>query len=84
MILKIYAIRDIKTASYANPMFEVTDGGMIRNLSDAVNSNEKGNNLYHHSDDFELFQLGTYDTETGLIEGQQPRSIITATQLKKA
>lgn len=83
MKLSIYAIRDNKTASFAAPMFEPTDGSMLRNMSDAVNNTDPKNPLYHHSEDFELFRLGTYDTDTATIESHAPTAITTATQLKR-
>lgn len=83
MKLGIYAIRDIKTSSYGNPMFQPTDGSMIRDFSDAVNSKQEKNHLNDHSDDFELFKLGEYETDTGEITTHAPKSLITATQLKK-
>jgi hypothetical protein len=84
MKLKMYAVRDHKTAQFANPMFVVTDGHAIRSFADAVNQDDKENLLHRHPADFALFTLGDYDTETGIITPTQPTQLVTAEQVKTA
>ena len=68
MILIIFAVRDVATASYDKPMFMVSEGQMIRAFSDEVNRADKDNVLYRHPNDYEVFRVGLYDTDTGIIE----------------
>lgn len=63
MIQKIYVIRDIKAAAYQTPLFTTHLAELQRGLEQAVQ--KEGIPFNTHTSDFELFQLGTYDTETG-------------------
>ena len=84
MILHIYALRDIKLANFDRPMFMQTEGQMIRALTDQVNNADKDNALYMHPEDFELYELGTYDTDSGDFATKKPRQIAVASNLTRA
>jgi len=83
MILNIFAVRDIKTDQFANPMFLVNALQAIRHFADEVNRVDNDNILNKHADDFELYHLGTYDTNNGLFQTNTPKQIATASELKK-
>ena len=65
MILKIFTLRDQKTDQYMNPMAMQTAGQIIRMLQDELTNNETM--VGKHPEDFELFEVGQFDTNTGLI-----------------
>lgn len=77
MNLKIFAVRDIATAQFGNPMFMVNSGQAIRSFADEVNREDKDSQLYKHPGDFELYELGDYDTETGLFKTCAPVQLVT-------
>lgn len=80
MKINIYALKDRKGA-YANPYILNSDEQAIRDLKMAVND-EKSGVLNKFSEDFELNRLGTYDTETGVIESKV-EMLVNAAQLKE-
>jgi hypothetical protein len=83
MILLMFAVRDSATDSFGNPMFLVSTGQAIRSFRDEVNRKAEDNHLFVHPDDFEMFELGSFDTSTGrfaLLEA--PRSVLTAKSCK--
>jgi hypothetical protein len=82
MILKVFALRDVKTASFGTPMFLITEAQAVRSVGDEVNSKDKSNNLCSHSEDFELFSLGSFDTDTAKFELESsPRSVVQCSSL---
>lgn len=60
----IVVVRDIKANLYFNPMFFQSLGQAERSFRDEVNRPAEGNTLAAHPQDFELFQVGTFDDET--------------------
>jgi len=81
---RIYAIFDVQTGAYGNPMFLTSDGEAIRVVSDAVNDKDQRNNLANHSEDFRLDMLGHMDYRTGKITSLDvPLQLMQCAQLKK-
>jgi hypothetical protein len=80
MKLKIFSLRDQKTDAYLNPMAMQTPGQIIRMIQDEIQKPD--NLLAQHPEDFELFQIGEFDTETGQLTGTPPKSIALINDLK--
>ena len=76
MILKIFAVRDRATDSYGNPMFLVSEGQAVRSFTDEINRQDKDNQLWMHPDDFDLYFLGEYLTETGVFNTHTPSMVL--------
>lgn len=72
MKMKIYAVKDRATDSYGNPMFLLAVGQALRSFTDEINRNEPQNMMYAHPDDFDLYELGEYETDTGEFETKRP------------
>lgn len=64
MIFGIYAIRDSKTG-FMPPTYDQNDASAMRNFAHAVQTS--GTILNTHSQDFELYKLGTFDSLDGHI-----------------
>lgn len=62
-------------------MFLITEGQALRSFTDEVNRKDENNSLNKHPEDFELYALGIFDTQTGLFETQAPKQVITAKQV---
>jgi len=77
VILKLFAIRDRATDSFGNPMFLMSAGQATRSFTDEVNRSATDNALYAHSDDFDLYYLGEYDTSNGLFNTSTPTMVVT-------
>lgn len=63
---KIFTVYDSKTEAYLTPIFLKATGQAVREVSELANNAE--HIFSKHSSDFTLFEIGTYDEQTGLIE----------------
>lgn len=75
MKLKMFAIRDRATDSFGNPMFLISAGQALRSFTDEVNRADKDNQLYQHPDDFDLYSLGEYETNSGTFDATLPSMV---------
>lgn len=82
MILCVFCVRDRATDQYGNPMFLVNRGQAIRSFSDEINSKDDDAYMAKHSDDYDLYVLGTYDTHTGLFSVSPPEMICIGKSVK--
>lgn len=77
----IVAVRDSQADVYGRPYFVPTEGMAIRSFSDEVNRAADDNPLYKHAKDFALYNIGSYDDATAMIEClNPPRLLINADQ----
>jgi poly-D-alanine transfer protein DltD len=82
MKTQIFSVYDSKAEAYNTPMFVPTKGQAIRAFSDQVN--EPGSELNKHPEDYTLFCLGEFDSDTGLITPlNSPHSIGGAHEFMK-
>lgn len=77
MILKAYAIQDIKAGAFVTPFFCPTHGIALRMFSDECQSPKS--NLNRHPDDFKLFCIGSFDDNSGVLSPIQPEFLDNAT-----
>lgn len=64
MKLNVYSIRDSKTG-FLSPTFEINDAVAMRNFEHAVVNSDSV--LFSHARDFDLFKIGTFDSDTGRL-----------------
>lgn len=84
MILYLFSVRDRATASFGTPMSFVATGQAIRSFSDEVNRVAADNQLNLHSDDFDLYSLGFFDTDSGKFVTNDPEQVAIGKNLKLA
>lgn len=60
----VYSIEDIKTG-FITPTCDNNDASAIRNFSSAVMQSD--GILFTHAEDFRLFKIGEFDSDTGSI-----------------
>ena len=61
--------------------FPVTIGAVgVRSFSDEVNNDREDNQINKHPSDFSLYELGSYDDDTGLFETHEPKLLINGDQ----
>lgn len=81
----IVAVRDRQLNAYMRPFVAQTKGQAIRSFSDEVN--RAGSELNTHPEDYELYQLGIWDEDTGCItdtitaEGRGAQQLAIASNL---
>lgn len=61
MRLIICAVRDRAADVFGSPYFVPSVGQAVRSFGDEVNRVAEDNVLYKHPDDFDLYELGSYD-----------------------
>jgi len=84
MKLKILALRDRQTDQFDKPMFMLTIGQAIRGLADEVNRQAADNPLWAHPEDYELFDLGEWETQNARFKlNEEPQSIALCSNLKR-
>lgn len=77
----IVAVHDRQLTAYMRPFVAQTRGQAIRSFRDEVN--RVGSDMHQHPEDYELHQVGTWDENTGTIEGLKPEQIAIASNLKE-
>lgn len=88
MKLRVYSVFDAKAAVFDRPFYEQSDGSAVRAFSDAVNDsrmtvNNVPNMFFKHPEDYSLFCLGEFDSDTGVLIGEvPPKCLVTAAALK--
>lgn len=83
MKLTLCTVKDRAADAFGRPMFVRSIGEAIRSFSDEVNRKAEDNQLYNHSDDFDLFELGEFDDNTGLMSlHDQPKLVSLGKQVK--
>jgi hypothetical protein len=70
MKMVVCSIKDLGAQVFARPVFVSHSNQARRGFMDEVNrrpAGEQQNDLFTHPDDFELYELGTFDDNTGLF-----------------
>lgn len=77
----IVAVHDRALDAFMQPWTVPAIGAAIRGFQDAVNNAETP--MFKHPDDYDLYQLGVFDDNTGkLIPLDEPKQIAIGKQLK--
>lgn len=85
MIYKMLSVYDSKAEAYMRPWFARSTGEAIRSFSDEVNSSSKESGLAHHPEDFILYELGTWDEISGVVEVlEKARAVTSGIDVKRA
>lgn len=75
------SIKDVRSGF--GPCYPMkTAGEAERHFQNLVKS-EKSGNMYSHSEDFALYEIGEFDLLNGELENKQNRLIITGDQAKQ-
>ena len=83
MKLNLCSVKDRAADAYGRPMFVPSLGVAIRSFTDEINRNDKDNQLFNHPDDFDLYDFGVFDDNSGLFEiHNQPTLLCLGKQVK--
>lgn len=74
MTTRLYSIRDDKIAEFGAPVRGEKDSAMIRQFGDLILADDTRNKsvLQLHPEDFSLWFVGEFDTETGAFASAVP------------
>lgn len=74
MILKVCAVYDLKAKAYMQPFFGGNVGSAMRGFGDEVT--REGSPIAKHPEDYQLFELGNFDDNSGVIVGIVPCKLL--------
>lgn len=79
------ALLDVQAQSFGRPLFYPAKGAALREISDEVNRADPKNQLFNHAVDFRVFELGSWDEQTGLFTCHaQPMLVVDCASLKQS
>lgn len=88
MIRSVVASRDTAAQTFGAPVFVAHTNVALRSFMDEVNrapAPGDQNDLFTHSDDFEIYHLGSYDDATGRFDlFGDPKLLARAKDLKQS
>lgn len=76
MITRVFAVLDSKVGTFAQPFFAATTASALRSFGAAAM--DPNSMLGKHPSDFTLYELGSFDDETGFFESPKPVPLGTA------
>lgn len=77
----LVAVKDLAQNAFMAPASVRHTGQAIRGFVDEVNRKDQTNQCYMHPGDFELWQLGTFDDESGQLD-TAPERLMRGTDAK--
>lgn len=83
MIFRVMAVRDRAADVYGMPHFQVSLGAAIRSFGDEVNRAAENNAFYQHPEDFDLYELGSYNDQDGSFVTSVPKQVAIGKDLKR-
>lgn len=78
MMYKIYSVRD-KLSGYMNIFLERSDALAERGFSAVVN--DSSSSIYCNPGDYDLYKLGSFNTDSGVIIADNPDFVCSASSL---
>lgn len=72
MTYGVYAIYDIAAGVFTSPTIDISDASAIRSFQQAISNTCSVLNF--KPEDFSLYQIGTFDVETGDLSPMSPPS----------
>lgn len=82
--VNIYSLYDTKTMTYNKPFIEPSDTVAMRSLRMEVNRADPNNVLYMFPEDYRLYRVGSFDTDTGNIDTVAPELVVDCETLVSA
>lgn len=76
MILVMVAVWDSAVQSFGTPFFVTNVGGALRSFKDEVNRTDGASAVATNPDDFTLYEIGTFDNESGKLSGPVENKVI--------
>lgn len=74
MIQKVVSIYDLKACVFHRPICAVNTGAAMRDFGDATK--DEKSILCTHPEDFQLYEIGEFDDNTGLVTSLTPMKLL--------
>ena len=79
----IVALRDTAARVFGTPFVVQATAQAVRSLRDEVNATDSTSDVRKHPDDFELYELASFDEDSGIVTAIVPRLIARAKDLRE-
>lgn len=77
-----FSVRDLAVGAFMNPFLAPSKGAAVRSFMDEVN--REGSEMYKHPEDYELYSVGKFDDESGVVESfAKPELVMRAVEVIK-
>ena len=76
MIHVVVAVKDMAIDAFSRPFTVPAVGAAVRSFSDEINRSDAANEMYKHPNDYDLYELGAFDDQTGLFTSSPARLLI--------
>lgn len=74
MVLKVFTVLDLRVNMYLQPFFNLEEGHAMRAFENSVS--DPGTNFHRFPDEYQLFEVGTYDEKTGNFENFPKKKLL--------
>lgn len=81
MIHAVFSVRDTCVEAWLLPMFFQNRAAAVRALGDAVNRPKEDNQFYQHPEHYQLYEIGTFDDESGSMSPIVPVFVVDCQSL---
>jgi len=78
MLHKVVSVRDSASQLFGRPFVVVALGQATRAFSDEVNGQSE---ISRHPGDFELWEIGEFDDQTGMLVARHPQLVVRGKDL---
>jgi len=75
MTQNVYSIKDAKAGTYGNPFYAINDGVATRSFEQAASDPQT--TIHANPEDFNLYKIGTFDDNEGIITSEAQPQFIT-------
>ncbi len=79
----IVSVKDTAAQAFGRPVFVPTVSVAVRSFRDEINRPDSKEDMAQHPEDFELYELGSFEDATGVITVIEPRLVARAKDLKE-
>lgn len=79
MIVKVFAIHDVKAEAYMSPFFMPAVGLALRAFKDLVG--DEKSQISKHPSDYTLYLVGEFDDGSGVLSGVGPTRLASGVEM---
>lgn len=83
MIMQVYSLFDRASGAFGGPILAVNDSIMRRSLTELLQAGQ-GDNISRYPDEFDVYKLGSFNTDDGTLLPQQPSMMFRVSSLLPA
>lgn len=70
MKIELYSVKDVKANRFTGVVMFPSEAVALRAFTTAVNQGDSGTLLKEYPEDAQIFRVGTFDDESGVVSGE--------------